>query len=112
MEKTACVTRELATGSVDVYAFEGARLHAYRTGVLDNEVFVIERDGRGLVIEYPCFFDSIRALEGYLAEEGIVVEGIVASYHMAGASFAGHAGVCDEGSRRVRSRGRRQGAHR
>lgn len=88
MEKTACVTRELATGSVDVYEFEGARLHAYRTGdPIDDEVFVIERNGRGLVIEYPCFFDSIRALEGYLAKEGIVVEGIVASYHMAGASF-------------------------
>ena len=50
---------------------------------------MVEKDGRGFVIEYPCFFDSIRALEEYVARLGIAIEGIVAAYHMAGASFLG-----------------------
>ena len=90
MEKTACTQVELETGLVDVYDFGNVKLHAYRTGdPIDDEVFVVEKDGRGFVIEYPCFFDSIRALEEYVARLGIAIEGIVAAYHMAGASFLG-----------------------
>ena len=90
MEKTACTQVELETGLVDVYDFRNVKLHAYCTGdPIDDEVFVVEKDGRGFVIEYPCFFDSIRALEEYVARLGIAIEGIVAAYHMAGASFLG-----------------------
>jgi hypothetical protein len=90
VEKTACTQVELETGLVDVYDFGNVKLHAYRTGdPIDDEVFVVEKDGRGFVIEYPCFFDSIRALEEYVARLGIAIEGIVAAYHMAGASFLG-----------------------
>ena len=88
MDKKDFKRVELVAGWVDVYDFGGARLHAYRTAdPLEDEVFVVEKDGRGLVIELPCFTDSIAALEGYLRETGIAVEGIVAAYHMAGASF-------------------------
>lgn len=88
MNKTDCRRIALETGAMQVYDFDGIRLHAYQTNdPLTNEVFVVEKDGRGLVIEYPCFFDNIKELETYLAEAGITVEGIVAAYHMAGASF-------------------------
>ena len=88
MEKSDCAHIELGTGSIDVYDFGDVKLHAFRTAdPIDDEVFVVEQGGRGFVIEYPCFFDGIRALEGYLSDTGIAVEGIVAAYHMAGASF-------------------------
>lgn len=88
MDKNDCTRIELAAGWVDVYDFGEVKLHAYRTAdPIDDEVFVVEKGGRGFVIELPCFFDSIAALEGYVRDAGIDVEGIVASYHMAGASF-------------------------
>lgn len=47
MEKTACTQVELETGLVDVYDFGNVKLHAYRTGdPIDDEVFVVEKDGR------------------------------------------------------------------
>lgn len=49
------------TGLVDVYDFGNVKLHAYRTGdPIDDEVFVVEKDGRGFVIEYPCFRQHTR----------------------------------------------------
>lgn len=88
MKKAECAQVELTTGAVETYECGELRLHAYRTAdPLDDEVFVVERGGQGFVIEYPCFVDGIKALEGYLNERGIAVVGIVASYHMAGSSF-------------------------
>ncbi len=78
----------LETGSVRIYDFEDIALHAYQTNdPLSNEVFVVEKNGRGFVIEYPCFRSNIVELETYLTKNSISIEGIVASYHMAGASF-------------------------
>ena len=83
MQKTDFTEISLAQGSVRVYDFGTAKLHAYQTrDLIDDEVFIIEKNGRSFVLEYPCFFDSIAELEGYIADQGIV-----AAYHMAGATF-------------------------
>ena len=88
MEKNDCTIAKLGKGEVAIYDFGSVRLHAYKTNdPIDDEVFVVEKDGRGFVIEYPCFFDNIKELEGYIAEKGIRIEGILAAYHMAGATF-------------------------
>ena len=88
MSKNDFTTVELGKGEVRVYERAGLRLHAYQTrDLIDDEVFVIENNGRGFVLEYPCFFDNIAELEGYLSDAGIKIEGIVAAYHMAGATF-------------------------
>ncbi|MGI6216928.1 MAG: hypothetical protein ACOYIK_04875 [Coriobacteriales bacterium] len=88
MKKNECKTVKLNKGEVAVYDFGNAKLHAYKTNdLIDDEVFIVEKDGKGFVIEYPCFFDNIKELEAYISENGIGIEGIVASYHMAGASF-------------------------
>lgn len=88
MNKSDYVEKKLAKGSVRVYERDGVRLHAYQTNdPIDDEVFVVERGGRGLVIEYPPFFENIEELTRYLADAGVEVEGILAAYHMAGASF-------------------------
>ena len=88
MEKNDFEAIELGKGAVRVYDLGAARLHAYQTNdPLADEVFVVERGGRGFVIELPCFRDNIAELEAYVRGQDIAVEGIVAAYHMAGGSF-------------------------
>ena len=66
----------------------GITLYAYQTrDAIDNEVFVLAKNGRGVVIELPCFHDNIRELTDFLTREGIAVEGKLVAYHAAGASF-------------------------
>ena len=88
MNKIAVRTVELNKGHVDVYEKNGITLYAYQThDLIDDEVFVLARSGRGVVIEMPCFFDNIRELTDFLAREEIQVEAKLVAYHAAGASF-------------------------
>lgn len=88
MQKTDCKIIDLGKGQVRIFERDGIRLHAYQTrDLIDDEVFVVERGGRALVIECPCFFDNITELTRYLDDNDIVVEGILTAYHMAGATF-------------------------
>ncbi len=88
MNKTAERTVTLAKGRMDIYTKNGITLYAYQThDAIDNEVFILAKAGRGVVIELPCFYDNIRELTEFLAQEGISVEGKLVAYHAAGASF-------------------------
>ena len=88
MNKIADRTVALDKGRVDIYTKNGVTLYAYQTrDLIDNEVFVLAKNGRGVVIELPCFYDNIRELTGFLAREGVKVEGKLVAYHGAGASF-------------------------
>ena len=88
MNKTAEFTVTLDKGRVDVYTENGVTLYAYQTcDPIDNEVFVLAKNGRGVVIELPCFFDNIRELTAFLAAEEVNVEAKLVAYHAAGASF-------------------------
>ena len=88
MNKTADRTVALDKGRVDVYTKNGVTLYAYQTrDLIDNEVFVLAKKGRSVVIELPCFFDNIRELTDFLKSEGVTVEAKFVAYHAAGASF-------------------------
>ena len=88
MNKTAERTATLDKGRVDVYTENGITLYAYQTcDAIDDEVFVLAKNGRGAVIELPCFYDSIHELTEFIAREGVTVEGKLVAYHAAGASF-------------------------
>ena len=88
MNKTADRTVTLDKGRVDVYTKNGLTLYAYQTrDAIDDEVFILAKAGRGVVIELPCFYDNIRELTAFLAKEGVTVEGKLVAYHAAGASF-------------------------
>ena len=54
---------------------------------MNDEVFLVEKDGRIVVIESPCFYDNITELESYIDILNAKVEGVLLSYHSAGASF-------------------------
>ena len=45
----------------------------------------MEKNGKAVIIESPCFFDNIRELTGYLKD--MEVEGMLVAYHGAGATF-------------------------
>lgn len=86
MNKNTFTKAALTKGEVSVYDFGTIRLHAYKTNdFIDDEVFIIEKDGKAVIIESPCFFDNNTELEKYL--DDLEVCGILTAYHMAGGSF-------------------------
>ena len=86
MNKRDFTTVRLAQGEMHIYDFGGVKLHAYQTGdPLADEVFLLEKAGRFMVLESPCFSSSIAALGAYM--EGRNVAGMLIAYHGAGASF-------------------------
>ena len=86
MNKNTCVKKNLGKGEVAVYTNGNIRLHAYRTNdPMNDEVFIVEKDGRAVVIESPCFKDNIAELTEYLSDLEVV--GMLVAYHGAGATF-------------------------
>lgn len=86
MNKNKYTTVKLSKGEMNVYDFGGITLQAYKTNdFIDDEVFIVEKDGKAVIIESPCFFDNNKELEQYLKD--IEVEGVFIAYHAAGGSF-------------------------
>ena len=86
MDKNTFNKITLTKGEVGVYDFGSVKLHAYKTNdPMDDEVFIIEKNGRAVAVESPCFYDNIAELTEYL--KGITVEGVLIAYHGAGATF-------------------------
>lgn len=86
MNKNTFTQVKLAKGEMNVYDFGAVKLHAYKTNdFIDDEVFVLEKNSKAVVIEPPCFFDNCTELAAYLKK--FEVEGIFVAYHGAGASF-------------------------
>jgi hypothetical protein len=54
---------------------------------MTDVVTVVEKAGRGVVIDPPSFHSNIKELTDYLNSQNIKIDGVVFSYHMAGASF-------------------------
>lgn len=86
MNKNTCTKKNLGKGEVAVYENGNVRLHAYKTNdLISDEVFVVEKDGRAVVIESPCFKDNVAELTDYLSDLEVV--GMFVAYHGAGATF-------------------------
>ncbi len=86
MNKNTYQTVKLDKGEMNVYDFGSVKLHAYKTNdYIEDEVFVLEKNGKAVIIESPCFFDNNRELAEYLKDK--TVEGMLIAYHGAGGSF-------------------------
>ncbi len=86
MNKNTFKTITLMKGEMNIYDLGKVRLHAYKTNdFMTDEVFIIEKNKKAVIIESPCFFDNNQELEEYLKD--VKVEGILIAYHGAGASF-------------------------
>lgn len=88
MKKTNCKNLKLQKGEMNIYDFGEIKLHAYKTNdPIDDEVFVLEKGGKVVIIESPCFYDNCKELEEYINKLNANVEGVLISYHGAGATF-------------------------
>lgn len=86
MNKNTYSIVKLDKGEMHVYDFGKIKLHAYRTDdFITDEVFIVEKNGKLVIIESPCFFDNNAALEKYVAN--LNVAGMLIAYHDAGGSF-------------------------
>lgn len=86
MNKNTFETVKLAKGEMHIYDFGDIKLHAYKTNdFIDDEVFIVEKNGKAVLIESPCFFDNNKELAEYL--ENVEVAGMLIAYHGAGAAF-------------------------
>lgn len=86
MNKNTFQTVKLVKGEMNIYDFGAAKLHAYKTNdFIDDEVFIVEKNGKAVIIESPCFFDNIQELTDYLKDVQVV--GMLIAYHGAGATF-------------------------
>lgn len=88
MNKNNYTKLKLGKGEMNVYDFGSIKLYAYKTNdFIDDEVFILVKNGKGVVIELPCFYDNIKELTEYLQENKIDVIAKFVAYHAAGASF-------------------------
>lgn len=86
MNKNTFETVKLTKGEANVYDFGTVKLHTYKTNdFIDDEVFVVEKNGKAVIIESPCFFDNNKEFTEYL--NGLEVAGMLIAYHGAGATF-------------------------
>lgn len=86
MNKNTFKTVTLTKGEMNIYDFGEIRLHAYKTNdFIDDEVFIVEKNGKAVIIESPCFFDNNQELAQYLKDTEVA--GILIAYHGAGAAF-------------------------
>lgn len=86
MNKNTFKTVKLAKGEMNVFDFGEVKLHAYKTNdLISDEVFIVEKNGKAVVIESPCFFDNCRELSEYM--KPFKTDGVFIAYHGAGATF-------------------------
>lgn len=78
----------LEHGEVTAINRGDVNVRVYNTkDAIDDQVIVLDRAGKGVVIELPCFDDSIAEMTQYLKDQNIAIEGKLVSYHAAGSSF-------------------------
>lgn len=88
MNKNTFSRVNLTKGEMNVYDFDGIKLHAYKTNdFISDEVFIVEKNGKAVVIESPCFFDNNKELEEYISGMNVDTAGMLVAYHGAGAQF-------------------------
>lgn len=78
----------LDKGYVLVYDFGKVKVHNYNTAdYIDDQVILLEKNGKIVVIESPAFYDNNKELEKYIESLGVKLDGVLLSYHMGGGTF-------------------------
>ena len=78
----------LKKGYVLVYDFGEVKVHNYNTAdYIDDQVILLEKNGKIAVIESPAFYDNNKELEKYIESLGVKLDGVLLSYHMGGGTF-------------------------
>ena len=67
---------DLDKGYVLVYDFENVKVHNYNTAdYIDDQVILLEKNNKVVVIESPVFYDNNKELENYIKSLGVELEG-------------------------------------
>ena len=78
----------LNKGYVLVYDFGDVKVHNYNTNdYISDQVIVLEKNNKVVIIESPAFYDNNKELESYINSLNVKIDGILLSYHMAGGTF-------------------------
>ena len=78
----------LDKGYVLVYDFGDVKVHNYNTAdYIDDQVILLEKNKKVVVIESPAFYDNNKELEKYIESLGVKLVGVLLSYHMGGGTF-------------------------
>ena len=78
----------LEKGNVLIYDFGKVKVHNYNTNdAIDNQVILLEKNNKLVVIESPAFYDNNKELEDYIKSLNVEVDGILLAYHMGGGTF-------------------------
>ena len=65
-------------GYVLVYDFENVKVHNYNTAdYIDDQVILLEKNNKVVVIESPVFYDNNKELENYIKSLGVELEGVL-----------------------------------
>ena len=82
----------LKKGYVLVYDFDNIKLHNYVTNdAIDDQIILLEKNNKLVVIESPTFYDNNNELEDYIKSLNVTVDGVLLSYHMGGGTFLSNA---------------------
>ena len=78
----------LKYGTVTTIPCGDLNIRVYTTkDAIDDQVILLDKAGKGVIIELPAFHNSIEEMTSYLKEKKIDVEAKLVSYHAAGSSF-------------------------
>ncbi|MDO5556940.1 MAG: hypothetical protein Q4G05_01665 [Clostridia bacterium] len=78
----------LDKGYILIYDFGNVKVHNYNTAdYIDDQVIILEKNKKVVVIESPAFYDNNVELENYIKSLNVEVDGVLLSYHMAGGNF-------------------------
>lgn len=78
----------LNKGYVLIYDFGKVKVHNYNTAdYIDDQVILLEKNNKIVVIESPAFYDNNKELENYIKSLGSKLDGVLLSYHMGGGTF-------------------------
>ena len=81
-------TQKLNDGIMNTISNGDVSIRVYSTNdAMQDQVIIVDRQGKGIVIELPSFRNSVEEMTGYLRDEKIEIVGKLVSYHAAGASF-------------------------
>ena len=78
----------LDKGYVLVYDFGEIKVHNYNTAdYIDDQVILLKKNNKVVVIESPAFYDNNVELEDYIKSLNATLDGVLLSYHMGGGTF-------------------------
>lgn len=81
-------TIHLEKGDILIYDFKSIKVHNYNTkDALNDQVILLEKNKKLLIIESPTFYENNEELEQYIKSLNVSIEGVLLAYHMGGGNF-------------------------